>query len=169
VYCYRWDGTTPEIGISRSKTEPGAAALNAMTTLLRTKSPLVIRTDFSNQAIWEKIRDALGAHVGDFHANVEMVDNAENKGVTKEQLLGLLSGSYAHSFMVIVDQTAVLNPDHPLLIVDLLGVFGREFRALPSAVQEIENNLSMTNMGFENLAGAVDGRGVFCGFFGCRL
>jgi hypothetical protein len=42
--------------------------------------------------------------------------------------------------------------------------YGREFRAIPTAVQSIENNLSIANMDFEDFAEAVDEDGVFRGF-----
>ena len=55
-------------------------------------------------------------------------------------------------------------PDHPLLIVDLFEGSGREFRARPSQIQTIENNLSIANMDFQEFAEAVDQSGIFRGF-----
>jgi hypothetical protein len=65
---------------------------------------------------------------------------------------------------VIVDQTAISHPDHPLLVVDLYTGSGNEFRAIPSQIQGIENNLSIANMDFEEFAEAVDEDGIFRGF-----
>jgi hypothetical protein len=48
--------------------------------------------------------------------------------------------------------------------VDLYESSGQEFRAVPSRVQSIENNLSIANMDFEEFAEAVDRDGVFRGF-----
>jgi hypothetical protein len=76
-------------------------------------------------------------------ATVVIVDDADFDGATKGQLLGLVRASCTHSFMVVVDERAISDPDHPVLIVDLLGGLGREFRATPSAVQGIETTLSM--------------------------
>ena len=56
------------------------------------------------------------------------------------------------------------EPDHPLLVLDTRIEPGRSFRALPSQVQSIENNLSIANMDWEDFAGAVDADGVFRGF-----
>ncbi|HLF89873.1 MAG TPA: hypothetical protein VI451_13065 [Anaerolineales bacterium] len=42
--------------------------------------------------------------------------------------------------------------------------YGREFRAIPSQIQGIENNLSIANMDFEEFADSVDEDGVFRGF-----
>jgi hypothetical protein len=134
-----------------------------MAAIPLTKGQMVIRTDFSNQESWEKIRDILGAPIGNFDSKVVIVDDTDFKGATKGQLLGLVRASCTHSFVVIVDERAILDPDHPVLIVDLRSSLGREFRAIPSAVEKIETTLSMAFMGFEHLADAVDGGGVFRG------
>jgi hypothetical protein len=41
---------------------------------------------------------------------------------------------------------------------------GRTFRVIPSEAWGVENNLSISNMGFAEFADAVDDRGVFRGF-----
>ena len=57
------------------------------------------------------------------------------------------------------------HPDHALLVLDLLEESaGGEFRAVPSAVQSIENNLSIGNMDFDDFATAAGDDGVFRGF-----
>jgi hypothetical protein len=56
------------------------------------------------------------------------------------------------------------HSEHPVLIVDLFERSGREFRAIPSTVQSIENNLSLANMDFEEFAEAVDDDRIFRGF-----
>ena len=99
-----------------------------------------------------------------FRANVQFLDDMEYAGITRDQLLELIPKDYIHSFIVVVDQTAISLPDHPLLIVDLYERSGREFRAIPSQIQGIENNLSIANMDFEEFAESVDESGVFRGF-----
>ena len=137
-----------------------------MKQISETENPLVLRTDFSYQAAWERICAIIQKPVGvfRFRANVEFVDDAEYAGLTKDQLLELIPKDYSHSFIVIVDQTAISLPDHPLLIVDLYERSGHEFRAVPSQIQGIENNLSIANMDFEEFAESVDESGVFRGF-----
>jgi len=95
---------------------------------------------------------------------VEFLDDVEYRDITKDQLLRLVSEDYNHNFIVVVDRTAISQRDFPLLIVDLHNLSGREFRAVPSQVQSIENNLSIANMDFEEFAGSVDESGVFRGF-----
>jgi uncharacterized protein YbcV (DUF1398 family) len=137
-----------------------------MAQLPQTENALILRTDFSNQAVWKTICAEIQRPVGifRFRANVEFLDDAAYAGITKEQLLKLVPENYNHSFIVIVDQTAISHPDHPLLIVELFEGSGNEFRAIPSQIQGIENNLSIANMDFEEFAEAVDEDGIFRGF-----
>lgn len=139
---------------------------------VQTESAIVIRTDFSNEPAWKKICAAIRKPVHDskedveFLADVEFVDNAEYQGVTKDKLLKLIPKDYYQyqSFILIADSTTISQSDHPLLVVDLQDRPGREFRAIPSAIQAIENNLSIANMDFEDFAESVDDKGIFRGF-----
>ena len=137
-----------------------------MKQIPKTENALVLRTDFSNHAAWETIRAIIRKPVGifRFRANVDLFDDIEYAGITKDQLLELIPKDYSHTFIVVVDRTAISLPDHPLLIVDLYERSGREFRAVPSQIQGIENNLSIANMDFEEFAESVDESGVFRGF-----
>ena len=135
-----------------------------MKPIPNTKDALVLRTDFSDQAAWDAICPAVRAPVDGFLAYVEFLDDATYRDIGKEQLLELIPEDYNHSFIVIVDRTAISLPDFPLLIVDLHGLSGPEFRAVPSQIQSIDNNLSIANMDFEEFAAAVDEAGIFRGF-----
>ena len=135
-----------------------------MKQISETENPLVLRTDFSNEAAWETICATIRQPVGDFRAYVNFIDDVEYRDITKDQLLGLVPKSYSHTFIIVVDQTAIFSPDFPLLIVDLYDGSGREFRAISSQIQSIQNNLSLANMDFEEFAESVDKGGVFRGF-----
>jgi len=63
-----------------------------------------------------------------------------------------------------VDRVALTDPEHPILVVDLMDQPGRTFRVIPSEAWGVENNLSIANMGFEEFAEAADEDGVFRGF-----
>ena len=130
------------------------------------KNTPVLRTDFSNQSAWERIRAVIQRPVGilGFRANVDFIEDMQYAGITKEELLALIPANYNHTFIILVDQTTIAHPEHPLLILDLFDQPAREFRALPSTVQGIENNLSIANMDFEEFAEAVDAEGIFRGF-----
>jgi hypothetical protein len=128
-----------------------------------TDNALLIRTDFTDQSGWETLT-AIARELADpFIFNVEIIDDRANSSATVEQLMGALPDDYPHSFMVVADRVSTSQPDHPLLIVDLLEERGRQFRAVAAQVASIDNNLSIANMGFEEFAGLVDENGVFRG------
>lgn len=135
-------------------------------SLPQTENPIVLRTEFSDQATWEKICVMLRKPVGlfRFKANVEFLDDRNYEGINMEQLLELVPDEYNHNFIFLVDHIAVRLPDHPILVVDLFDEPGRNFRAVPKEIQGIENNLSIANMDFEEFASSVDNSGVFRGF-----
>ena len=137
-----------------------------MKPIPKTEQALVLRTDFSNQAAWEEICAELQKPAGpmNFYAYVHFLDDAEFADLTKDQLLQRIPQDYNHSFIMVVDRAAIAQPEHPLQVIELFWRPGKEFRAIPSAIQEIENNLSIANMDFEEFAGAVEDDGVFRGF-----
>ena len=126
----------------------------------------MIRTDFSDHEAWEAIGAAILQLTEEgFGAQVEFVDDVAYRGLPKEQLLTLFpEGDERPFFFMIVDDVTVRSPEHPILVVDLWREPGREFRAVPAAVQSIENNLSIANMDFAEFADAVDEDGIFHGF-----
>lgn len=129
-----------------------------------TENPLIVRTSFSHPRVWDEIVTTLKNPSDPFIFNMEVLDDSEHDGATLQQLIKSLPKDYSHGFMVVVDQFAISQPNHPLLVVDLVDGAGRQFRALPSQIPSIENNLSAANMDFEEFAEAVDSSGVFRGF-----
>ena len=128
--------------------------------------PLVIRTDFSNDAAWSEIRRTIGAPAGDqgFLARVTFVDDPAFDGADSDELLPLLAAARPfHGFAMLVDRLAIDAAEHPVLVLDLFEP-GQAFRAIPATVQSIENNLSIGNMDFEEFAESVESDGVFRGF-----
>ena len=141
-----------------------------MKYLPTTSDATVLRTDFSDQAAWEAVRDAIRRPSPEgFEAYVEFVDDKAFAGWTTRQLLAAVPAGYPHAFVVVVDRKAIADPQHPLLVVNLCddgrgSAAGAEFRALPAQVQSIENNLSIANMDFAEFASAADPDGVLRGF-----
>lgn len=137
-----------------------------MRQIPQTEYALVLRTDFSDQGAWEEICRTIREPAGNFHflAYVHFLDDKGYADITKDQLLELIPADYNHTFLIVADQTAISHPHHPLLVLDLYERSGQEFRAIPSEIQGIENNLSIANMDFEEFAGAVDEDGIFRGF-----
>jgi hypothetical protein len=137
-----------------------------MKPIPNTEHSPVLRTDFSDQTAWEKIRNEIQRPVGFFRfvAYVDFIDDIQYADLSRDHLLNLISPTYNHSFIIVADRTAISSTEHPLLVIDLFDDAHPEFRALPSQVQGIENNLSIGNMGFEDFTNTLDGDGVFRGF-----
>jgi hypothetical protein len=128
---------------------------------------LVLRTDFSDDDTWEAIRDEVSAPVGvlGFQANVRFIDDPEYDGVPNGEIPGLIRAGSSQRLVIVADRVTMTHPDHALLVIDLFEESaGGSFRAVPSAIQAIENNLTLANMDFEDFAGAADDDGVFRGF-----
>jgi hypothetical protein len=125
---------------------------------------MLVRTDFSDQRAWEKLKAAVSDPGDPFVFNMTIVEDRTNGGATVEQLIEALPENYPHSFIVVADDAAVSQPDYPLLVLDLLEEPGRYFRAIAAQVASIDNNLSIGNMGFDEFAEAVNESGVFRGF-----
>jgi hypothetical protein len=96
-------------------------------------------------------------------------------------LVHSLPDDYSGLFIFIVDSNTLTNDEYPVLVVGfspnsprledyqrpprkIPSADIRIFRAIPSTVQSIENNLSIANMDFEEFAESVDADGVFRGF-----
>jgi hypothetical protein len=137
-----------------------------MKQIPQTENPLILRTDFSNQAAWQKICAEIQEPVGifGFRAYVEFLDDAEYAGTTTEQLTELMPANYSQTFIFIADEITISHPEHPLLVLDLFEDSRNKFRVIPSQIQGIENNLSIGNMDFEEFAEAVEEDGIFRGF-----
>jgi hypothetical protein len=125
---------------------------------------IVLRTDFSNQPAWEAVRKAIGTPVDGFRAYVQFVDEREHDGLAGDRLHEVLTARSPHLYAIVADRMTMAHPEHPLRVVDLESSDGRAFRALPSQIQSIENNLSISNMDFEDFADAVTEDGIFRGF-----
>lgn len=129
----------------------------------KSENALVIRTDYSDQGTWEKIREIILTPVDGFLAYVDFIDDTEYADISKEQVMDLHREN-GQSYAMIVDQLTVSDKDHPLLIVDLLTNPGAEFRAEPGQIQSVQNNLSLANLDFSDFADSIDESGVFRGF-----
>jgi hypothetical protein len=123
-----------------------------------------VRTDFHDDGAWDGIRSQVLAQTSDgFRAYVDIVEDTGFTDVGADAVMAALPPGYPHGFVVIVDRDSMTLPDHPVLVLDLLDPVQGRFRAVPSAVQQIENNLSIANMEFEEFAVSVDPSGIFRG------
>jgi hypothetical protein len=135
--------------------------------LPRTPNPPVIRTDFSDQQAWEEICKLLHLPVEQggilFQANIDLLERSDLQGLTSEELLAAVPADYEHAVCFVVDATTIGHKEFPILVLNPVSRAG-SFRAVPSQIQPLENNLSIANMDFEEFASAVDKDGIFRGF-----
>ncbi len=129
-----------------------------------TENSLVLRTDFSNDEMWESVCEAIEKPDGIDRAYVEFLSDTEYKNVNVEQIRSLIGEESDHTYLFIIDNTTLSNPDFPILCIDLFKEPGRSFRVIPSAMISVENNLSIANMDFEEFTESVDSDGIFRGF-----
>ncbi|MFE2446738.1 DUF6924 domain-containing protein [Streptomyces sp. NPDC059426] len=123
---------------------------------------LLVRTDFSSDAAWERLDAVLASPNEDgFLAHVEPVDDRRFTGMTPQEAIGLLPADYEHPLLVLADGEAMASEEMPLLVMDLWKVRGRSIRVIATELWGIENNLSISNMYFEEFAESVDEDGVF--------
>ncbi|MGH1350548.1 MAG: DUF6924 domain-containing protein [Methyloligellaceae bacterium] len=120
---------------------------------------LVIRTDFSDDALYRSVCDAIRKPQDGFTANVRCVSDRQYDALSIEKLAPLIDKS-KHSFIFVIDQTTLSKSDNPVLVVDLASEPHRTFRVLPSLVWGVESNLSIANMGFEEFVEIADSDGV---------
>lgn len=135
-----------------------------MKLIPETEKALVLRADFSDDAAWEAVCEAITEPVGEFQAHVDFLDEREYHGIGANQLVALMPQDSSRRFFFVVDLTTLSQPDHPVLCIDLRYEPGRTFRVIPSEMWSVENNLSLANMDFSEFANAVDSDGVFRGF-----
>ena len=130
-----------------------------------TDNPVLLRTDFSDDAVWAALcKDAQSQSDENFQANIDCVSNRSFDGLAVEQLVALAQTGSSHSFAFMADRLTVTDPERPVLVVDLAHQPGRTFRVIPSQMWAVENNLTLANMEYSEFADNVDPDGVFRGF-----
>ena len=139
-----------------------------MKPLPNTKDPIVLRTDFTDDQAWSRLCTLITSPIGrdGFEAYVVFVDDASFANVPPETLRASVPDNHPHSFIVVADARTFSEPGQTLLVMDLRDEPGRTFRALPTRIQAIQNNLSIANMAFAEFADAAEGDGIFRGFPG---
>jgi hypothetical protein len=160
----------------------------SMNSIYDEHNPALIRTDFSDDKVWQAICSAVkkipsdlregidimkamnaasGNDVSRYDQSLEFVniiDDPQYADRTTEEVLDLVAKRTVNACLFIVDRHTITNPDHPILVVDLPYQPGRTFRTIPSEVWAIASNLSIANMDWEDFANLVNSDGVFRGY-----
>jgi hypothetical protein len=139
-----------------------------MNTETSQNNPWIIRTDFSDDSAWDAVCQCVKAPVlefdEEFFAYVHFVDSLEYKDCTPAEVFDRLQDTYRYSFIFVTDHVTFSHPEMPILVLGLKDDSIQEFRAIPSQIQGIENNLSIANMDYAEFAAMVDEDGIFRGF-----
>jgi uncharacterized protein DUF6924 len=143
---------------------------------------LLVRTDFTDDDAWDQVRDEATREYPDefqpegFRAYVEPVSDPQWAAATWESVKAAAPvNDTGPCVLFIADSITFASPEHPILVVDLddkilsVAEFPEiadrtPFRCIPSELWGVENNLSISNMNWEDFAGAVSDDGVFRGF-----
>ncbi len=137
-----------------------------MSNSLVTSNAPLIRTDFTNNVVWQKIVDATAvASREGFLPSLSIVNDRNFSGTSAEHLAALVSKASEYAVLFVVDQMTIAHYDHPILCIKLPDPGPRKsIRVTPAELWCVENNLSLANMDFQDFANAADADGIFRGF-----
>lgn len=125
------------------------------------ENALVLRTDFSDDAGWKSVCEAIRAGNDDVpDAAVEFVSDPDFDGQTPKEITKQAMQGYRETFIFVVDRKTLAHPKRPVLVIDLSEKPGRTFRAAPGQIGVIAANLSTQNCGFEDFADDLDSEGI---------
>jgi hypothetical protein len=85
--------------------------------------PWDIRTDFSSDESWQKIRDLIAVPQklpgikGEFYAYVAYIDDAKFREKSAQDVVHSLPDDYDFLFCFVVDSKCVHDSEHPVLVV----------------------------------------------------
>lgn len=129
---------------------------------------MLVRTYFEAGSAnrWHDIEDAclapnLDPVSGDYYsAHFHTVDYLENEGATPEDVMAALPEAPPPRYLYIADETTFLDADTPVLVLNLYDHPGWRFRVIPRVIWAVENNLSISNMSFEDFLNILADRHV---------
>jgi hypothetical protein len=123
------------------------------------RSPLVLRTDFSDNAVWEQICRILDKPFYDTDKmKINYVNDPEYAGVSIAQLFSIIPDPKSAElfYVFIVDGTTISDPTHPLLVVDMVGDPGYTkpglyARVIADDIRDTMQQFEIANMDIEDL------------------
>ena len=140
-----------------------------MKKIPETKQTALLRTDFSDDAAWKRVCKEATKDAGGVAAYLDFIDDKTFLGLDPKKIKTVLPAGYNHLIIFFADQKTFADKKNTLLCVEL-GEDSkyRTFRVALKAMWEVENNLSIANMDFDDFADpdreALDANGVFNGF-----
>ena len=133
-------------------------------TIPVTQKSFALRTDFSNDHAWRDLLATLHKPDDELAPNLDFINDPAFAGVTPDRLRALLPDDSDHSYAFVIDRRTLTETDHPVIVVDLTRKKPKTFLAAAASLPEVEDNLSLGNMDFDEFAKHADADGVFRGF-----
>jgi len=169
------DGDLPRARSADSASAGTSALLEPVLALFADGITPVIRTDFSDDAAWDRVLSALTEPAAALEDDSADEDGyvPHVRGVDDEAFEGLDAQTLRHAYdedrvgyVLLADARSMLDApgDLTVLYVDLYDEPGRSFRCAAGEVAGIEANLAIANMDFADFADRLDAEGVFRGF-----
>lgn len=138
-----------------------------MPILPKTENSLLVRTSFADEKAWlDALSVVLTENEDGFSAYVEVIaDNAWENADWERLRETALEAEDQAAVLFVVDHAA-LEPDYPILVVDLDEASRQPFRCVARELWGVANNLNLANMDWEDFAESADTDSVFRGFAG---
>lgn len=129
----------------------------------------LVRTDFSSDTEWNQLLNLILTPESRYGAvaYVYVVDDSAFEDSNREEIAKNLNKDYNYSIFFIADEITFQSSDFPILCVEIedsTTLTGRSFRIKATDLFIAQNNLSISNMDFEDFSERVDSDGVFIPF-----
>jgi hypothetical protein len=128
---------------------------------------LVLRTDFSDDAAWDRVKAAIDSCTSGRDATY--VSDPAYANVTVQALVDMdavASDDEKLTYLFLADATTMADNEHLLLAVDLYDEPGRTFRVPPRWYADVSRNLTIANVDFDEFADVTDEFGTYRGMKG---
>ncbi|AOT02598.1 DUF6924 domain-containing protein [Arthrobacter sp. U41] len=136
-----------------------------MPILPSTENSLLVRTSFADAEAWADALSVVRTENEDgFRAYVEVVDDNAWEDADWEQVRRAALATDEQAAVLFIVDSAALEPDYPVLVVDLGDLSHEPFRCVASELWGVDNNLNIANMDWEEFADMTESDGVFRGF-----
>jgi hypothetical protein len=104
-----------------------------------TESPLLLRTSFGAEELWNAFMTHLRESSLEFSDEqpeefMEILQDPAHLSRTREQIAALMPAGDPHGYVMIAAETTLRESEHPLLLIDMFDDPGREFRSTPEGV-----------------------------------
>ena len=139
------------------------ADLRALGGLPTLEKSLVVRTSFDDPDAWEGVLASLSRRRGMFPPHFAYVDDPANAGLTAEEVVAL-SDPEEDFHVYLADEATLAGEEMPLLLVALYAEeSGRTVRVAADAFWEVDSNLSIANIGMDDLENDLPADGIYRG------